>query len=97
MKLLRCIKRKRHPAGMAGAIAYQGRDARLADALGASILADGWGLQWSRETSGLWRAVVTVPPIPHAFTGRGGSRLVAISAAHLAALRSRAGLRRPHI
>ena len=91
MKLLRSAKRKRHPAGMAGAIAYQGRDARLADALGEAIRADGWDLEWSREMSGMWRAVVTVPPIPRAFIGRGGSRLGAISAAHLAALRSRAG------
>ncbi len=79
-----------------GAAAFLGRDVRLADGLREAFRGDGWGLEWSRDGEGRWTAEISCPSIPHAVVGRGGSRVAAISRAHVAAVLILAGSGRHH-
>ena len=79
------------------AVAYLGRDVRLADRLAETLQADGWDVTLSRDEAGGWMAEVFLPQSSLLAIGRGGSRLVAISQAHVAALQTLADSRHHQI
>jgi hypothetical protein len=66
----------------------------MAVRLAEGLARDGWRVGWSRRADGSWEASVGSPSMPVPVGTRGLTRVSAISAAHLEAIR-RAGLAAP--